>query len=217
MGQMKAAAAKNYMLNGVPTSLADIGFSDIGLDDNWQACGKRGPNGYTYHDPVTGAPIVDTTTFPDMKAMTDYAHSLGLTAGWYGNNCICSDHCSTDECYAADVAATVSYGFDSTKLDGCGAERDLQKFWDLFTATGKNIMVENCHWGGTLPNATWCPWTYYRSSGDINSSWNSIINNLNTVFPLAAKNLSTPQCWAYPDMSEVRCSAVALWLARPAA
>ena len=59
-------------------------------------------------------------------------------------------------------------------------------------------MIENCHWGGTIPNATWCPWTYYRSSGDINSSWGSIINNLNTVFPLAAKNLSTPQCWAYP-------------------
>ena len=73
------------MLNGVPTSVADIGFSDIGLDDAWQSCGKRGPQGYTYHDPNTGAPIVNSVTFPDMKAMTDYAHSLGLTAGWYGN------------------------------------------------------------------------------------------------------------------------------------
>jgi len=27
-----------------------------------------------------------------MKAMTDHAHSLGLTAGWYGNNCICAEH-----------------------------------------------------------------------------------------------------------------------------
>ena len=43
-----------------------------------------------------------------------------------------------------------------------------------------------------------------RSSGDINSSWNSIINNLNSVFPLASKNLSTPECWAYPDMSASR-------------
>ena len=63
--------------------------------------------------------------------------------------------------------------------------------------------LPSIYYAGTLPNATWCPWTYYRSSGDINSSWNSVIANLNTVFPLAAKNLSTPQCWAYPDMSEV--------------
>ena len=89
------------------------------------------------------------------------------------------------------------------QLDGCGVERDLQKWWDLFAAQGKSILIENCHWGDTLPNATWCPWSYYRSSGDINQSWGSIINNLNTVFPLATKNLSTPSCWAYPDMSEV--------------
>ena len=31
MAQMAAAAAKNYSLNGVATSLADIGFSDIGV------------------------------------------------------------------------------------------------------------------------------------------------------------------------------------------
>lgn len=206
MAQMLAATQKSYMLNGVPTSIADLGFTDIGLDDNWQNCSSRGTEGYTYHDPVTGAPIVRLDTFPNMKTMTDYAHSLGLTAGWYGNNCICKDHCATGDCYSADAAATVAYGFDSTKLDGCGAELDLQQWWDLFAASGKDIMVENCHWGGTLPNATWCPWTYYRSSGDINPSFNSIIGNLHTVFPLATKNLSTPQCWAYPDMSEIGAS-----------
>jgi hypothetical protein len=64
--------------------------------------------------------------------------------------------------------------------------------------------VENCHWGLTLPNATWCPWTYYRSSGDIRAEYASIVSNLNSVPPLAAQNLSTPECWAYPDMLEVR-------------
>ena len=39
--------------------------------------------------------------------MTTHAHSLNLTAGWYGNNCICSDHCSTPECYQGDVDSTV--------------------------------------------------------------------------------------------------------------
>ena len=50
--------------------------------------------------------------------------------------------CATDACYAGDAAATVAYGFDSTKLDGCGAEKDLFKFYGLFNASGKQIMIE---------------------------------------------------------------------------
>ncbi len=44
-------------------------------------CGTRGDMKYTYHD-VDGKPVVDTSLFPDFNAMTDYAHSLGLTAGY---------------------------------------------------------------------------------------------------------------------------------------
>jgi len=57
----------------------------VGLDDNWQQCGKYGPNGYTFHS-EEGRPIVNPARFPDFQNMTNYAHSLGLTAGWYGNN-----------------------------------------------------------------------------------------------------------------------------------
>ena len=74
------------MVNGKPTSLADLGYIDVGLDDNWQECGSYGPNKYTFHD-ATGAPVINTNRFPNMKTMTDYAHSLGLTAGWYGVSC----------------------------------------------------------------------------------------------------------------------------------
>ena len=58
--------------------------------------------------------------------------NIGLTSGWYGNNCDCSDHCRTkDECnlqIQGDVNAHHSYGFDSWKLDGCGGETDLVTF-----------------------------------------------------------------------------------------
>ena len=64
-------------------SLASFGYKDVGLDDAWQMCGA-GING-SFHD-IHGNPIVDRKKFPDMKAMVDRAHSLGLTAGWYGNN-----------------------------------------------------------------------------------------------------------------------------------
>ena len=77
----------------------------------------------------------------------------------------------------------------------------------LITSHGKAIEIENCHWGGTIPNATWCPWNFYRTSGDVRANFGSILSNLATVIPLAAKNLSTPGCWAYPDMLEVGCKA----------
>ena len=32
-----------YSVDGVPTSLCDLGYCDVGLDDNWQQCGHYGP------------------------------------------------------------------------------------------------------------------------------------------------------------------------------
>jgi alpha-galactosidase len=101
------------------------------------------------------------------------------------------------------VTATIEFGFDSIKLDGCGAERDLDMYAALFNASGKSILIENCHWGGTVPNATWCPWNYFRSSGDITASYSSIVSNLQTTIQWAKSGLSQPGCWAYPDMLEV--------------
>jgi hypothetical protein len=45
-----------------------------------QLCGSYGENKNTYHD-VDGTSVIDTNLFPDFKAMTTYAHNLGLTAG----------------------------------------------------------------------------------------------------------------------------------------
>ena len=41
-----------------PTSLAELGFADAGLDDVWQKCGQYGEENYTYHDP-NGNPVVE--------------------------------------------------------------------------------------------------------------------------------------------------------------
>ena len=34
---------------------------------------------------------------------------------------------------------------------------------------------------GTIPNATWCPWNFFRTSGDITNNWNSFFRNLQTT------------------------------------
>jgi len=215
---MDGVAAKKMTVDGKPTSLCDLGYCDVGLDDNWQACGsKDAAPGMHYHD-KDGKPIINFDLFPDLGAMVDHAHYLKLTAGWYGNNCICSDHCKfgSEQCeqqVKGDVDALMHYGFDSWKLDGCGGETNLTLVDAHIRAAGKAIMVENCHWGRkvpfkpdpTLPPEQGCPWNFYRTSGDVRASYASVMHNLGTVFPLHKANLSYPGCWAYPDMLQVGC------------
>ena len=167
-----------------------------------------------YHD-SNGYPIVNKTRFPDLKSMVGYAHALNLTAGFYGNNCICSDKCRNEtECdmqTLSDVKAFLSWGFDSWKLDGCGGQNDLSLFDKYIRQLSKKpIVVENCHWGEpvydpipSLPPRKGCPFNFYRTSGDIQPSYQSILSNLASVEKYKLKNESVPQCWAYPDMLQV--------------
>jgi len=76
---------------------------------------------------------------------------------------------------------------------------DLDTYNDLFNASGKAIMIENCHWGLTKPNKTWCPFNYFRTSTDIRANYASILSNLQTTTGYATSGLSAPGCWAYPD------------------
>jgi len=109
-GIMDGMVKKTREVDGKPTSLCDLGYCDVGLDDNWQDC-KSGSGGNHYHD-SDGNPIVNLDKFADMKAMTDHAHGLGLKAGWYGNNCICSDQKTSDKkFYQGDITALRTFGF----------------------------------------------------------------------------------------------------------
>lgn len=69
---MDGMVDRSRKVDGVATSLCDLGYCDVGLDDAWQACGE-GAKGYWYHD-AEGRPKVDTSKFPDLRAMTSKAH-----------------------------------------------------------------------------------------------------------------------------------------------
>ena len=86
-------ADRSRLVDGIPTSLVDLGYVDAGLDDCWQLCGQYGSLNYTYHN-SSGWPQVNFSRFPSMAGMVDVAHSFGLRAGFYSNNCKCKDHCS---------------------------------------------------------------------------------------------------------------------------
>ena len=170
-------------------------------DDCWQKC-NSGPGGVGYHD-ASGYPIVDTSLFPSMRAMTAKARSYGVIPGWYGNNCHCKEtRCSGDECFAGDVKATIDYGFGSIKLDGCGVTKNITKYAELFNKTGVPIMLENCHNGNpTYPASRGaCPMNFFRSSTDIRPTFGSVLSNLLTAVPFNAGGVTGPHCWAYPDM-----------------
>lgn len=47
--------------------------------------------------------------------------------------------------YQGDVQATIDFGFDGIKLDGCGEFMNLSYFADLMNATGRPILIEDCH------------------------------------------------------------------------
>jgi hypothetical protein len=103
--------------------------------------------------------------------------------------------------YIGDVQATIDFGFDGIKLDGCGEFRNLSFFAQQFNKTGVPVMIENCHWGNDGPDdgcscfpcvlqirapmscisaisyvlsTGWegCPFHFFRTSGDISKSWN---------------------------------------------
>ena len=78
------------------------------------------------------------------------------------------------------------------------------------------MAIENCHQGrndgpdqGTpgQMGAEWCPYTSFRTSGDILNMWDRVMSNLMTVVPFLGSATEPPlsrrSCWAYADMLEV--------------
>ena len=101
--QMKAVVDTSRTVNGKPTTLASLGFDWVSMDDGWQKCkcstpgsidsslprcpSCKGTGGCSWHNEKQGGkPVVDVRKFPDMKALVDFGHSLGIKVGSYLNN-----------------------------------------------------------------------------------------------------------------------------------
>ena len=125
-----AITSKARKVDGKPASLADVGYTHVGVDDGWQACGA-GVGGKSFHGP-DGKPILNKTKFPDLKQMVKYGHAKGVKMGWYDTNCMCCDEyvinqnkTYADLAYRADVAMLRDADFDSIKQDNCGDDQGL--------------------------------------------------------------------------------------------
>jgi len=198
--QADGLADLSRSVDGAPASLASLGYVDLGIDEGWEACGQ-GYNG-TQHT-IYGWPVVDTTKFPAMNETTTYIHGKGLRAGWYFNGCACGEPVERLINYKGDVAENFATQFDSVKLDSCGAQKNLSLYYDLFNATGKKTLIENCHQGGDPPRSDgYCPYHTFRVSGDIINLYDRVMSNLQhtrtflAVDPVLGVPLSRPGCWA---------------------
>ena len=143
---MEGLTDRSRLVNGKPTSLLDLGYSRIGMDDGWQACGA-GVNG-SFHA-ADGTPLWNTTKFPDVVAMNAKAHELGLKTDWYINNCICTEHgLPVGFAAAGNAKALAALGFDGVKIDGCGVDHNVSAFVGLAEAAlagARPLTVEDCN------------------------------------------------------------------------
>ena len=89
-------------VNGKHTSLKEVGYEWVAQDDGWQQCKSpppactaprgglekcgphKGTGGFHADD---GTPQLDMKKFPNLRGAVSYAHSHGLKANWYFNNC----------------------------------------------------------------------------------------------------------------------------------
>ena len=102
-----------------------------------QDCGK-GLNG-SFHA-ADGAPLWAKETFPDPAGMVAKAHSLGLKAGWYMNNCDCHerglDAAFAERIYRSSVKMLAEQKWDGVKLDGCSQFHNTTFWAALMEETG---------------------------------------------------------------------------------
>jgi alpha-galactosidase len=188
----------------VTSGLKDAGYTYVNIDDCWLTK-TRSTDGHLVPDPVK---------FPDgIKGTADYVHSKGLKLGIYedAGTKTCAGYPGSLGHEQTDANDFAAWGVDYLKYDNCYNESDgtLADFKARYTAmrdalknTGRPIVYSICEWGQLDP-ATWAGdiGNLWRTTGDINDSWNSLKSIIAQNAPLA--QYAHPGAWNDPDMLEV--------------
>lgn len=195
----KVRAAADAM---VSSGLAAHGFQYINIDDAWEA--GRDANGR----------IQTNKKFPDMKALADYVHSMGLKLGIYSSPgpTTCGGYTGSWRHEDLDAQTWADWGIDYVKYDWCsygdvatgdGLPR-LRKPYEVMRAAldkvDRDIVFSLCQygmgdvweWGGDVGGNLW------RTTGDITDSWSSM-SGIGFSQDRAAPH-AEPGRWNDPDM-----------------
>jgi alpha-galactosidase len=162
------------------SQLAAHGWSYINIDDGWEI-DKR----------LTSGKITTNTKFPDMKATTDYVHSLGLKMGIYSSPGprTCGGYLGSWQHEDDDAQTYADWGIDYLKYDWCSygeiAPRnpnldEMKKPYAVMNASlrkvNRDILYSFCQygmgavwkWGAEIGGNSW------RTTGDIVDTWGSM-------------------------------------------
>jgi alpha-galactosidase len=179
-------AAQAMATNG----MKDHGYMYVNIDDCWSIKPSS-------EDPtLKGKPRDDQNRinsngrFPDMKALTDYIHSLGLKAGTYTSPGpeTCAGHVGAYKFEAVDAKRYADWGFDFLKYDWCSyggiapnnslpeLQKPYQLMGDILKKQNRDIILNLCQygmgevwkWGREVGGHSW------RTAGDLGLSFEGI-------------------------------------------
>ncbi|MFZ0547131.1 MAG: glycoside hydrolase family 27 protein [Candidatus Promineifilaceae bacterium] len=161
----------------VSSGLKDCGYNYLVIDDCWSQKSGRDSNGYLVPDPEK--------FLNGMKALTEYAHNLGLKIGIYSDAAdkTCAGYPASYGFEEQDAALWAEWGFDFLKYDYCNAPNDqesaVERYQRMGTALqncGREFLFSLCEWGGRNPHL-WGKSVgghMWRVSGDVFDSWINI-------------------------------------------
>ncbi len=187
----------------VKSGMKDAGYQYIVIDGGWEG----------YHD-TNGVFHPDAKRFPDMKALCDYVHSLGLKIGIHTSPgpTTCAGHEASYGHEKQDAETFARWGIDFVKYDWCSGDQvykpdqmqqAYQKMSDDLKATGRPILFSLCQygmqnvweWGASAGGQMW------RTTGDIADNYSSML--LHGLEQNGLEKYAGPGHWNDPDMLEV--------------
>jgi len=200
VSQEKVLSSANAM---VSSGLADYGWSYINIDDGWEAA-ERTQEGE----------LPANKKFPDMKALADDVHALGLKLGIYSGPgpTTCGGYLASYQYEYQDARTWAEWGIDYLKYDWCSygaiardkSLSELQKPYllmrDALDKVDRDIVYSLCQygmgdvweWGESVGGNLW------RTTGDITDNWSSMAGigfDQDKCSPFAG-----PGHWNDPDM-----------------
>jgi alpha-galactosidase len=187
----------------VTSGMKAAGYEYVVIDGGWEG----------YHD-AQGVFHPDILKFPDMKALCDYIHSLGLKVGIHDSPgpVSCSGREASYGHEQQDAETFARWGIDFVKYDWCSGrlvykpdqmKAAYEKFHQALLSTGRPIVYNLCQygmqdvwkWGASVGGNMW------RTTGDIQNNYYSMAyigfeqNGL--------EKYAGPGHWNDPDMLEI--------------
>jgi alpha-galactosidase len=186
----------------VSSGMRDAGYRYVNIDDTWE--GTRDAQGV----------LQPNHKFPDMKALAEYVHALGLKLGIYSSPGprTCAGYPGSYGHEDVDARTWAAWGIDYLKYDWCSAGQiykpeDMravyQRMGDALLASGRPIVFSVSQYGeadvqtwGTAVGAN-----LWRTSADIRDDWASMTGNAQHEGDWGA--FANPGHWNDPDMLEI--------------